>query len=91
MFVKPLASPQTAPAFSDGWSPPVRPPRTQMEVITTASTALLWVDHLSEHYCGGLLLDGALAAASGVIRLDDAGPGLGLQFRTQDAEAHRVA
>ncbi|WP_157936769.1 hypothetical protein [Geodermatophilus chilensis] len=27
--------------------------RTQMAVITTASTALLWVDNLSEHYRGG--------------------------------------
>ncbi len=39
----------------------------------------------------GMLFDGALTAASGVIRLDDAGPGLGLRLKTQDAEAYRVA
>jgi L-alanine-DL-glutamate epimerase-like enolase superfamily enzyme len=38
-----------------------------------------------------LLFDGALTAASGRISPGDGGPGLGLQLRTQDAEAYRVA
>ncbi|WP_100497899.1 enolase C-terminal domain-like protein [Geodermatophilus chilensis] len=38
-----------------------------------------------------LLFDGALTAASGVIRLDDGCPGLGLQLKTLDAQPYRVA
>jgi hypothetical protein len=54
MFMKPSRRrPGRAPAFSDGWSPPMWRLRTQLAVITTASTALLWVDNLSEHYRGG--------------------------------------
>jgi hypothetical protein len=54
MFMKPSRRrPGRAPAFWNGWSPPMRRLRTQMAVITTASTALLWVDNLSEHYRGG--------------------------------------
>jgi hypothetical protein len=35
------------------WPVGLRRLRTQLAVITTASTALLWVDNLSEHYRGG--------------------------------------
>jgi hypothetical protein len=38
---------------SDGWSGPMRRLRTQIALITTASTALLWLDNISEHYRGG--------------------------------------
>jgi hypothetical protein len=37
----------------DHWPVRMRSLRTQLAVITTASTALLWVDNLSEHYRGG--------------------------------------
>jgi hypothetical protein len=40
------------PAVQD-WPELVRRLRTQLAVIATASTALLWVDNLSEHYRGG--------------------------------------
>jgi hypothetical protein len=36
-----------------GWSPSLRRLRKQIAAITAASTALLWVDNLSEHYRGG--------------------------------------
>jgi len=36
-----------------GWPPALRRLRRQLAVITTASTALLWLDNLSEHYRGG--------------------------------------
>jgi hypothetical protein len=36
-----------------GWSPPLRRLRNELALITTASTALLWLDNLSEHYRGG--------------------------------------
>jgi hypothetical protein len=42
----------TTPAGHD-WPAPVRQLRRQIAVIATASTALLWVDNLSEHYRGG--------------------------------------
>jgi hypothetical protein len=35
------------------WSPALRRLRRDLAVITAASTALLWVDNLSEHYRGG--------------------------------------
>jgi hypothetical protein len=35
------------------WSPSLRRLRKQIAAITAASTALLWVDNLSEHYRGG--------------------------------------
>ncbi|MDK3258729.1 hypothetical protein [Blastococcus capsensis] len=35
------------------WSPPLRRLRNELALITTASTALLWLDNLSEHYRGG--------------------------------------
>jgi hypothetical protein len=35
------------------WSPALRRLRRDLAVITTASTALLWVDNVSEHYRGG--------------------------------------
>jgi hypothetical protein len=54
MFVKPSQRrPRRATRFSGGWSPTMRRLRTQLAVITTASTALSWVDNLSEHYRGG--------------------------------------
>ena len=37
----------------DQWSPALKTLRSQMAVITTTSTALLWLDNLSEHYRGG--------------------------------------
>jgi hypothetical protein len=42
----------TAP-LPNQWPVRMRRLRTQLAVITTASTALLWVDNLSEHYRGG--------------------------------------
>jgi hypothetical protein len=62
------------------WSPPLGRLRHQLALITTASTALLWLDNLSEHYRGGfqrklmylpivanpvVAAAGALTAASG--------------------------
>ena len=35
------------------WSAPLRQLRHELALITTASTALLWLDNLSEHYRGG--------------------------------------
>jgi hypothetical protein len=35
------------------WSPELRRLRSQLAIIATASTALLWIDNLSEHYRGG--------------------------------------
>jgi hypothetical protein len=40
-------------SLRDQWPARLRRLRTQIAVITTASTALLWVDNLSEHYRGG--------------------------------------
>jgi hypothetical protein len=37
----------------DQWSPPLLRLRNQLAAITAASTALLWLDNLSEHYRGG--------------------------------------
>jgi hypothetical protein len=66
--------------LSDEWPARMRRLRTQLALITTASTALLWVDNLSEHYRGGfhrklmyvpivanpvVSAAGALAAATG--------------------------
>jgi hypothetical protein len=42
----------TTPTGQD-WPAPVRRLRRQIAVIATTSTALLWVDNLSEHYRGG--------------------------------------
>jgi hypothetical protein len=92
MFMKPSRRrPRRAPAFPGDWSPPLRRLRTQMAVIATASTPLLRGDNLSEYYRGVLLFRGALTVVSGRINPGDGGPGLGLQFKTQDAEAYRVA
>jgi hypothetical protein len=38
---------------SEGWSAPMCRLRTQITLIMTASTALLWLDNVSEHYRGG--------------------------------------
>jgi hypothetical protein len=71
----------TMPRSGTGdWSPPLRRLQNQLALITTASTALLWLDNLSEHYRGGfqrklmyvpivanpmVAAAGALTAASG--------------------------
>lgn len=44
--------PATAPRPAE-WSEPMRRLRSQIAVITTASTGLLWLDNVSEHYRGG--------------------------------------
>lgn len=43
----------TAEALPGTWSAPMRRLRNQLAVITAASTALLWLDNVSEHYRGG--------------------------------------
>jgi hypothetical protein len=77
MFLK---TARAATTVGEDWPVPVRRLRTQLAVIATASTALLWVDNLSEHYRGGfrrrlmyvpivanpvVTAAGALAAATG--------------------------
>jgi hypothetical protein len=76
MFRKPSRRrPSRSPAFLDGWAPPMRRLRTQLAVITATSTALLWVDNLSEHYRGGFqrklmyvpILANPVVAAAGAL------------------------
>ncbi len=57
------------------WSPALRRLRRDLAVITAASTALLWVDNLSEHYRGGFrrklmyvtIVANPLVAAAGAV------------------------
>jgi hypothetical protein len=51
MFLK---TARVATTVGEHWPEPVRRLRRQIAVIATASTALLWVHNLSEHYRGAL-------------------------------------
>ncbi len=89
MFMKPTRGRHSrrAAASSDGWSPPMRRLRTDLAAITTASTALLWVDNLSEHYRGGfqrklmyvpILANPVVAAAGALTAVSGGRRGTGL-------------
>ncbi len=69
-------NPVTMPTSGTGdWSTPLRRLRNQLALITTASTALLWLDNLSEHYRGGFqrklmyvpILVNPMVAAAGAL------------------------
>lgn len=49
---EPRSARSTCPTAA-AWPVPMRRLRSQIALITTVSTALLWVDNLSEHYRGG--------------------------------------
>jgi hypothetical protein len=73
----------TAAGESD-WSPALRRLRRQLAGITAASTALLWLDNLSEHYRGGfqrklmyvpIVVNPVVAAAGAVTTATGGGRG----------------
>jgi hypothetical protein len=73
---------------SSGWPPPMRRLRTEIAAITTASTALLWLDNLSEHYRGGFerrlmylpIVANPLVAAAGALNVVSGGRRAGRLF-----------
>jgi hypothetical protein len=100
MFRKPSRRrPRRSPAFSDGWSPPMRRLRTQLAVITAASTALLWLDNLSEHYRGGFqrklmyipILANPVVAAAGALTAASGGRRGGRVFGLLSAAQTAIA
>jgi hypothetical protein len=70
----------TAAGGSD-WPPALRRLRRQLAGITAASTALLWLDNLSEHYRGGFqrklmyvpIVVNPVVAAAGAVTTATAG------------------
>jgi hypothetical protein len=84
---------------ASGWSVPMRRLRSQIAAITTASTALLWLDNLSEHYRGGFqrrlmyvpIVANPLVALAGAVNVVSAGRHAGRLFGLLSATQTAVA
>jgi hypothetical protein len=75
------APPSRPGALAGDWPVPMRRLQRQLGLIATASTALLWLDNLSEHYRGGFqrklmwvpIVGNPLVAAAGAVHAISAG------------------
>jgi hypothetical protein len=84
---------------SSDWPVPMGRLRTQLAAITTASTALLWVDNLSEHYRGGFqrrlmyvpIVANPVVALAGVVNVVTRGRHAGRLFGLLSATQTAVA
>jgi hypothetical protein len=94
-----LPTTPVTPGSGGGWSPPMRRLRTQLALITTASTALLWLDNLGEHYRGGFqrklmyvpIVANPIVAAAGAVTAATGGRRAGRAFGLLSAAQTAVA